>query len=100
MRTAHRINIVLLHQHDILEHRRAAQHAPGGVVEFVPIHAVYTHGAIIDQELALGNLDIAESRPDRIVFVTGLCMEGHQHRVQIGIFVGPQIDPLEEMRKR
>ena len=61
VRGADRIEVVLLHEPDIADHRLAADDLPGRVVVLVAVDAVDHHRTAVDQQLAPADLDAPET---------------------------------------
>ena len=88
---AYGVDVILLHQFDVLHHAFAADHAARVGVELVAVHALKRHGLPIDKQLAAAHVHFAETH-----FLTNgflhYAVHAHQlqgQRVQIRYFCRP-----------
>ena len=81
----HRVDVVLLHQHDVGPHGGLVQAAARHRMPLVPVHAAELDGVPVEPDLPVADLDAAEPDPE-----ADLPARAGQHRVvQPGVLVRP-----------
>ncbi len=85
---AHRVDVVLLHQHDVALHPRHIDGAPFAVIVIVAVDAVQLEVASVDVHQPVAHRDLAETHPLRhhAQQVAGAVIQAEQQLIQIGIF--------------
>jgi hypothetical protein len=83
---AHRVEMVLLHQQDVLHHRGGGQRFGRAPVMFVAVDPFDQHPFPVDQQGAVGD----PHRPDAGSYGVRFVVGGDGHRVQRRILVVPQ----------
>ncbi len=100
---AHRIEVELLHQADVGEHRFPREGLSRGVVVLVPVDSLDQHRAAVHEQLAPADLDLAEADPaaHRFAALALGVDQGDHDPVQVRGFRRPlarRPDPLQELR--
>ena len=85
---AHRVDVVLLHQHDVALYPRHIDGAPFAVIVIVAVDAVQLEVAPVDVHQPVAHRDLAETHPLRhhAQQVAGAVIQAEQQLIQIGIF--------------
>ena len=81
----HRVDVVLLHQHDVGPHGGLVQAAAGFRMPLVPVHAAELDNVPVEPDLPVADLDAAEPDPEADVAARA----GQDRVVQPGMFVRP-----------
>ena len=81
----HRVDVVLLHQHDVGPHGGLVQAAPGHRMPLVPVHAAELDSVPVEPDLPVAYLDAAEADPEADLAARA----GQDRVVQPGVFVRP-----------
>src|SRR5262249_27177125 len=89
----HRVDVVLLHQHDVGPHGGRVQGAAGFRVPLVPVHAPGLDDVPVEPDPPVADLDPAETDPEADVAV-----RAGQHRiVQAGTLVRPGLGVRDQV---
>src|SRR6185369_3111433 len=87
-----RVDVVLLHQHDVGSHGGLVQAAPGHRMPLVPVHAAELDSVPVEPDLPVAYLDAAEADPEADLAARA----GQDRVVQPGVLVRPGLgrDPV------
>ncbi len=90
---AHRVEVVLLHQHDVALHPVHADGAALEMVVVVTVHPVQLEIAAVDVEEAVLDLDLAHPDPlrDHLQQLPLSVVEGEHQLIEVGILGAPQM---------